>query len=840
MRFTLICAACIAIATASPHWPDDEKPKDAEYWKDRWSDLPKVYTPALPSLPTKLGAHPPELPTTTSTTTGATNTTTTGPITTSATPTTSAPCNNACCSIRNIALLSSKSGSSLPTATPTVPAELAYECITSVKFNQSAAVALLDSLRPYLEWQSTIQWVKDPPEEYAKKVQEPYDFWSEFNRIYAKAKGKSYSTYANEHEFGFELYRAFQKSHDGHFYILPDSVGYVFSFFRTTPLVSVSEDGDMVPQIYAFSDVLECTAGTGTYTPSPITHIDGRDSHEFLLEWSQYGSLQDRDALWNNMFYLLQAVSLGNKGTGLGTFAGGGRGRWIYPGPSTTLKFKNGTQIVNKNFARVLQEFNNITSPEDVYRNFFAVRKGDVQNAYQLAASAASSSTSSTSTASATSSTSTTEAATPVPAPGYPKPVVRQQNNLNGGYYIEEEGYKDVAVLSVASFVGGLKYQKPFQAVNTYFIEKAANDSKTKLIIDVSANAGGTILQGYDLFKQLFPALLPYGANRFRAHEAFDLIGQEVSRFSDIIGNRSLDSNDTVKYLQSSAFDYHTDVDVNYTSFTSWPDKYSPAKLGPAQDTFTGLIRWNLSDVLTTKNSGGIVISGYLNRTNITKARFKAENIVILTDGYCASTCTIFSELMRQQAGVRTINLGGRPNRDITQAVGGVKGTNNYDYGYTLGGLVTIPFTYKYVHSEDFYNKSALAKYDNLPMFRTIAPGINVRDGYRQNDTSNIPLHFQYEPADCRIYYTPAMAVDQTAAWKTVADAAWNDGEHCIAGSMKKSLTYGGKPPKRDLRKNQQHKVRSDLDVEEHYKALREVWTGRFGATHGGNGIMRP
>lgn len=79
-------------------------------------------------------------------------------------------------------------------------------------------------------------------------------------------------------------------------------------------------------------------------------------------------------------------------------------------------------------------------------------------------------------------------------------------------------------------------------------------ESKTKLIIDVSANRGGTVLQGYDLFTQLFPALLPYGANRFRAHEAFDLIGQEISHFSDNIGNRSLEvcvSNSTVGMVVS-------------------------------------------------------------------------------------------------------------------------------------------------------------------------------------------------------------------------------------------------------------------------------------------------
>lgn len=110
------------------------------------------------------------------------------------------------------------------------------------------------------------------------------------------------ATYADEYEFGFDLYRAFQNTHDGHFDITPDSVGFIFNFFRTTPLISVSEDGEKEPEVYAFSDVLECTAGNGTYTPNPVTHIDGRDSQEFLLEWFQYGIAQDRDALWNNMF----------------------------------------------------------------------------------------------------------------------------------------------------------------------------------------------------------------------------------------------------------------------------------------------------------------------------------------------------------------------------------------------------------------------------------------------------------------------------------------------------------------------------------------------------------
>jgi hypothetical protein len=355
----------------------------------------------------------------------------------------------------------------------------------------------------------------------------------------------------------------------------------------------------------------------------------------------------------------------------------------------------------------------------------------------------------------------------------------------------------------------------------------------------VSANGGGTILQGYDLFKQLFPHILPYGATRFRAHEAFDYIGQETSYFSGLVP-RSLDTNDTVQGLVSSAFNYRTDTDIDYKPFTSWAEKYGPHTYGPQPDNFTSVIRWNLSDVLTPDNSGGIYVSGYLERANITKQPFKAENIIIVYDGYCASTCTIFSELMRQQAGVKTIALGGRPNKDIIQAVGGIKGTNDFPID-DIFFYAQVPYAYQYKHSAAFYNKTALGEYNDLVLIRSAATAMNVRDGIRQGDTTGTPLQFRYEPADCRIYYTPAMAVDQTAAWKTVADTAFNGKNHCIAGGLK---TYGAASAAAGQSRVQAEQAfepvsaSGDVDYEAHSRAIDEVWTGRGGVEQRANSVM--
>jgi hypothetical protein len=42
----------------------------------------------------------------------------------------------------------------------------------SVPFQQKEAVFLMDSLRPYIDFNSDLAWVKDPPAEYAANVKQ--------------------------------------------------------------------------------------------------------------------------------------------------------------------------------------------------------------------------------------------------------------------------------------------------------------------------------------------------------------------------------------------------------------------------------------------------------------------------------------------------------------------------------------------------------------------------------------------------------------------------------------------------------------------------------------------
>ncbi|KAF2204349.1 peptidase S41 family protein-like protein [Delitschia confertaspora ATCC 74209] len=659
-----------------------------------------------------------------------------------------------------------------------VPAGMALDCMMSVPLNMTSAKALLRAIIPYIHWQSTLSVLRDPPREYQEKVQPPIDILAGIDSIDAALDSGSITS---EYEFGWSLYTLIASAHDGHLQYVPDSIGSIFSWGRPVPLVSVSEDGSKLPAVFVFGDVLGMQFKNISYAPSPVVKIDDEDAHKWLEDWAQYGSLQDRDALYNSLFYSLSSVAQGFQGLAVGGFTGGGRHRFVFPGDVTKLTFANGSSLTMKNFARPMVSFRNVHSGSDIQKYWFYFGTPDDSFA-ESAGEKDNTPPTAVMVAAATSS------------PGYPEAAVVGPG-ING-FYINEDGYEDVAVLSVTTFVGDYNDEVPFQATTQQFLPKAAADGKTKLIIDVSGNGGGTIMQGYDMFKQLFPSLHPYGATRFRAHDWFDTIGQSYSAFSDNFP-RSPNQNSTIKAYQSSYFDYHSDTNENNEPFTSWKDKLGPVEI--KGDKYSKIARWNLSDPYIPV-IGGISVSGYGALANASKAQyFQAENILILTDGYCASTCTIFSELMRQHAGVKIMALGGRSNKNPMQAIGGVKGTNNYGWAY-IQNLADYAI-YAASSSVKAAVKDILSVYQSEIVFNRAAypPGVNVRDGLRQGDTSGTALQFIYEEADCRLFYTPGMTVDATEIWKAAADAHWGGSGKCVMSGYSKrdNLATRGLEPRR-------------------------------------------
>jgi hypothetical protein len=74
-----------------------------------------------------------------------------------------------------------------------VPAQLAWDCLQSIPLNATGALQLVRSLKPYVQFQSTLSWLKNPPTEYRDTLFGPVDLIGGLDRITEKIKGEKYS-----------------------------------------------------------------------------------------------------------------------------------------------------------------------------------------------------------------------------------------------------------------------------------------------------------------------------------------------------------------------------------------------------------------------------------------------------------------------------------------------------------------------------------------------------------------------------------------------------------------------------------------------------------------------
>ena len=132
-------------------------------------------------------------------------------------------------------------------ALPTVPAQLAYDCLNSVPLEQGNALKLLDSIVPYLQYHSSLEILKSPPSGYQLPG---IDLEAGIDKIRQNITSNAYK---GEYAFQVDLYNLINSAHDDHLSFTGDTFS-AFSWQRGTDiaLVSVSEDGQALPKIYLY------------------------------------------------------------------------------------------------------------------------------------------------------------------------------------------------------------------------------------------------------------------------------------------------------------------------------------------------------------------------------------------------------------------------------------------------------------------------------------------------------------------------------------------------------------------------------------------------------------
>ena len=204
-------------------------------------------------------------------------------------------------------------------------------------------------------------------------------------------------------------------------------------------------------------------------------------------------------------------------------------------------------------------------------------------------------------------------------------------------------------------------------------------------------------------------------------------------------------------------------------------------------------------------------VTGYRTRAkDLNKTQpFAPDKIVLLQDGGCGSTCAVFAEFMKTQGRVQQVVVGGRPATGPMQGVAGSKGAQVY-YFTQLQDFTTTAYSLVEEQADpgaaQRFNQSDVGSLMNArrPLMRTAyqlespalsASGVNLRDNVRLNDSSNTPLEFIFEAADCRLFYTADMVRDVSNVWRKVVDARWGPDANavCVDGSTAhKSALSGG------------------------------------------------
>ncbi|EGD98080.1 hypothetical protein TESG_05470 [Trichophyton tonsurans CBS 112818] len=660
-----------------------------------------------------------------------------------------------------------------------VPAQLAHECLLSVPFNLNNSLRLLDGLSYFWDFQSTKGWLPNPPKGYDLP---PTDLDAGLEKIRSKALSGGY---AGEYMFQSDLFNLVVSVHDGHFFLDLDLLS-VFSFVRFDigSLVSLLLKGRDFPRLYVLNDLKKSNKRSildKKYAIDPksaIKTIDGVDSVKWMEEWSLTKLDQDRDALYNHMFYGLPRTSRGRRG---GFRQSGG----IYPGDKTTLGFYNGTVTEYENSAFFEVSFVGVKDGETFYEKFCSVRDkesgearvgGDLDDYFtpedkklpRVIGSPVS-------IPQLPSRLATRE------LPPYVNPDVNSTDGIVEGYFLKG-WFTSTAVLVVKEFVAkGNTTEMELSYAIAKFLELCKKNKAKKLIIDVSGNGGGLVFLGYDLFKQLVPDGRILTPSNMRATQQLDAIGSKTN----LLLNKPLDPRAAAaEKMRHSGFDLDAYVNIYDSKFSSWSDLYGPETL--PQDNYTHPTKWDLSNIKMTLSAGGFIVSGYGNRTKIPPAAFSMKDMVIVTDGLCASTCSIFTDLMRRH-GAKFIAVGGRPQPGPMQAVGGVKGPNVLTFRYLYYVLSVLYEKLSTAQERAVLDMTRAGEMYNKGLYvlgrletRGRHSSINFRNAIWDEDKARTPRQFVNEPAECKAFFTPDSLYDPLSWWKRITTSWWGLKDICV------------------------------------------------------------
>ena len=647
-------------------------------------------------------------------------------------------------------------------ATAIFYANQAYNCLQSVPFNSAVASRFIKYFEDRLQFQTTIEYLKNPPSTYKQPAS---DLRAGLAQIQRRVDENDFQS---QYEFESALQTLIYSAHDGHLYLNAGALS-VFSFQSPISITALSVDGIQPPKVYS-NDDLDNRNGSGL--PPAVKTINGQDPVEWLKALAAQNAIGNLEphADWNQLMSspvsaVLQTYSVFENDV---TF---------YPGKTLEMTKDDGS----------------VEGPYDWLAYYNArgptgplATGGDFYNFFVLGLFPGGISYPSNSGNSSQRRRLTRREFPSVLNPNDPPDADPVVGWLNEAYPVPDVIQKDLglggyvtgyflnrtrrAVLSIPSFSSDPDDAVSFTETITSFLTKSKAAGMKQVVIDLQGNRGGTTLLAIDTFKQFFPSIEPYTGTRMRSHPTADTLGKIYTEYF----NTNPPNNKINQYyyqLVTSEWVASDRLNNAGDNFTNWDELYGPRAIHG--DEFTNTEHFNLSSfVFDVLYSGGIDIYGYPGREATSlDSPYASKDIIILTDGLCASDCAIFLDLMVQQ-GVRTVVAGGLPEDGPMQAAAGTRGAEEYGFG-EIDDDIDLAST---------FDEKASDGLPNIDEAIWVAQGsVNLRDQLRPGDDE--PLQFKFMPATCRIYFTVDTYDNYPKLWNRAADAIWSNSSLCVPGS---------------------------------------------------------
>ncbi|KAI0127666.1 peptidase S41 family protein [Xylariales sp. AK1849] len=640
----------------------------------------------------------------------------------------------------------------------------AFACLTSVPFNDAVALRFINYYNTTMQFQSTLAYLKDPPEGYQQPAVDIIDGLEKIkNNVTA-------GVYTNQYLFEADLYKLVYSVHDDHVNLLAGIMS-TFSFASQFELVTASLDGVAAPQIYIADDVA-ARQQNGGGDISPIVQINGVAATEYLTRFAALNSVGtvDPHADWNQLMYSPIQTAMG----GFSRFAGGAT---FYEGDWLNFTFANGTTNPTEWVAIYTNtDFTGPLTTGGDYYNYFVLGQNpdsisDVPLPPAFNFSVAQEST--------IAALNFTKGWNNVTKGEYPPADVMQDSleaaGVVTGYYLDDIS---TAVLSIPSFDEAGLAVSDFSVAVDAALSGAQSRNLNKLIVDLQGNPGGLPLLAFTTFRSIFPGIEPFAGSRRRSHDLANVLGRTTTNYWNSLLN-SVDDPDDLRELFAADEWVITDRlnAATGANFSSWEEYFGPRI--EKGDMFSLVERYDLANTYFD----GSAFEGYFSTEYIPGSEpqgpgpWKPEDVVILTDGQCSSTCALFVEMMTHQAGARTVVVGGQPQTGPMQAASGTRGARAYD-AYSLDLDFDSAIAY------DPSTQSQLPSRDDTGMYVGQA-GFNLRDQVRTaGNPAGPPLQFVYLAADCRIFWTLDSVLNMTALWHDAAAAMFDDPSRCVANSI--------------------------------------------------------